>query len=1285
MAHLVRSVIKKCSTLRVDIATPSNSSVPSIAPPLTPTIDVKMAISFDRSMMESNDTASSEALTLPLARATSNSIQNLKLVDMLQSDLPATALTSLTSAVTEAFTYDDSLTSLQPSVQIPSGVTSLAGSMSGQQTASGNRKRARVKSTQDDGPGSHGLGKGGGKSKAAKRSMSVAGPLNVPNSPGGSSGNGNNSPAVQLQQQIQVLSMMSNPLLPLHMQPTPPPAILTPQPVTPDSSSTFDLGSTASNSIGSPATSSANMGDSKLREILNSSKLASRSSPVSSSQGQIVPPPPSLQLGAVTFEQLPPISVGGQHNPPTPLLSPSMQEFVYNQQAQAAAFAKISSFAALARQFKPSMYDMSAASGLDPSSAAAHLNYQATANAHIQQLLQPALAGVNSANSNSQSSLSGDRPSSNNLLGTGNMGTGVSPASILQNLATPTIMSSMASEISTTATAMSKQSILPTAQSTTSENDKALKYLGDLWKQLDNKKNLSNSEIEAIERKMNQIQNNLALKDSMNQANNASVSSYKRKNSVDYTDSSSVSSNQSLGDNKNSSDFGSSNSIGMSTTPPKRSKNTGPPKRRGRPPKSIMMGDPKGHSDSNSPYSQLVPKFARSESGSQVELSGGSPVKMLKLTQYSSGGSSVGSGKLYTIKNDLDAFEMSDDSSDSGATLMSQQSTPHAVPPPTSSASGVIKKPKVVKKPRVSKKLTGSADSMSTSESGGSTTTYKSLNKSDTVIVIKKVGGPTYSQTGNSSSTVGSVSKEPTSSGVSSMGSPGAQTQSQGTSSQISTFSSKDFSSSSSFKSDNSSFPFKDTSSSYLGSSKSASDSIPAVASSKINPGLENKSSPMKNLFASFAAETSGSLTSVSSLAKSASSSSFSDKDKESNSKGANANEASSFSKSLGSEVSTSSSSQQTSSSAAASSTTFTSKSSTNVLPSSLPSSKKRVGLESVVSKLNTSPVSSSGSGSSSTGFNTSAALSSSTVSKTIVASTLLKSPSSLKLQISKGDNPSGIKSSKSKSFSFEKSKHLSGDKSQKSSSSFSKTPGSPISAAHLPSFLKSSNKLGNFVIPKKKSGGGGGSSANDSHKHFDQSDSSRNSNGSSPSSASDSSSSKTSTLPPTVSAALTASSVASVSSENSSSKNKMGDKMFDFPLNEDHSIPTTTGTLGSKLSSKGSSGPTSMVSGPTSMVSASTSFTSNSNVSSISQSVSTTLNASSGTIFSGEKSAVSIPLNRIQHPLTSYSVSSASDSSPSLDSPPTTNETSAKSSSSGSIAPSEAFEASDSKKDDRT
>ena len=1068
--------------------------------------------------------------------------------------------------------------------------------------------------------------------------MSVAGPMNLPNSPGGGSNStgGTNSPALQLQQQIQVLSMMGNSLLPLHMQPTPPPPILTPQPVTPDSSSTFDM-NPASNSMSSPATSNANIGDSKLREILNSSKLASGSSPVSSSQ--IVAPPSSLQqLGAVNFEQLPPISVGGQHNPPTPLLSPSMQEFVYSQQA--AALAKISSFA-LARQFKPSIYDMGAPTGLDPSAAAAHLNYQATANAHIQQLLQPALAGVNAANAvNSSQSLSSSDRSTNSLLGSSNINPGISSAaSMLHNLTTSSIMSSIASDMTSPASStFSKQPSLPSLSSLSSENDRALKYLGDLWKQLDNKKNLSNSEIEAIERKMNQIQNNLALKDSMNQANSASSSSYKRKNSVDFTDSSSVSSNQSLGESKNSSDFGGSSSVvAVSTTPTKRPKNpSGPPKRRGRPPKS-MMGEPKGHSE-GSPYSQLVPKFGRSESvsGGPMELTGGSPVKMLKLTPYSIGGSSVGSGKLYTIRsggNDLDAFEMSDDSSDSGATLMSQQSTPHPVPPPStlvgmgfssasigSTAMGT-KKTRVVKKPRVSKKSAASAAS-STADSESNTTTYKSLNKSDTVIVIKKVGGPNYSQSSgiaNSSSSVSTaMGKEATSvtlsTAVSSMSSPGAQTPNQAISSQASVSSSKDFSITS-LKSESSTFSFKETSSGYMGSSKSSNDSVPAaLASSKMNPGLENKSSPMKNLFASFAAETSGS-SSASGLAKTSSSSSDKDKDKDwtASSKTAGSEFSSISSKSSVAEVT---SSLQTSSSSTTSSTTSSIKSSPSGNLLSLTPSKKRVGLESVVSKLNTSPVASN-SGSSGYGSSTSSGLGSSTSgSKTIVASTLLKS-SSLKLQ--KGDSSlsSGIKSSSGKSKSFsEKSKHLSGDKSssQKSSgNSASKTPGSPISAANFPSFLKSSNKLGNFVIPKKKSGGGGGSSGSgDSHKHLDQSDSSRNSNGSSPSSASDSSISKAATGANTQSSTSTSSisSLTTSSASTEQSKNKMGDKMFDFPLTEDHVLPTSSKLTSTKSSSSSSVSSSSVTS---SGVSSTASVTSQSQIVTTSSSSSSTTTATSG------------------------------------------------------------------------
>ena len=102
-------------------------------------------------------------------RANAASLQNLKLVDMLQSDLPATALTSLTSAVSESLSYEDSLTSSHASMQVPAGVSSLAAAMSAQQSSSGGRKRARVKSTQDDG-GSPAPGKAGGKqSKATKR------------------------------------------------------------------------------------------------------------------------------------------------------------------------------------------------------------------------------------------------------------------------------------------------------------------------------------------------------------------------------------------------------------------------------------------------------------------------------------------------------------------------------------------------------------------------------------------------------------------------------------------------------------------------------------------------------------------------------------------------------------------------------------------------------------------------------------------------------------------------------------------------------------------------------------------------------------------------------------------------------------------------------------------------------------------------------------------------------------------------------------------------------------
>ena len=1006
------------------MCTPPQNPSAKVAPPLTPTIDVKSVICFDKSSIDNGDldTTGSSKLLCGISNVSPVSVQSMKLSDMLQSDTMSPASLQFDEIVNHPV--------LMNSQSILS--SSHAPTSPGSSSAAAHRKRSRAKSIQDEEGAAKGVKV---KQTKVKKSMSVAGP--APSLP-------SSSPSSLQFQQFQMLSMITNNQLFMTSAMLPPPLAVTPE-ILPNSSSA---------SQSSPNSTSTGSQESKLREILNSPKgtpgAPSTPNPLS-----------GLPFNPPSFDAM----NQQRHSGTPPAMSPMHPEFLLNQQA------------ALAMQFQ-NMYGrgmkpsgmFSPVSGLhnsmDPSQSS-HSSFNYPPN--LAPFLQQSISMPGGFNIDSKSICP-------------------SPSTTITPSSTPDVHNSNSNSMSVDFDMHGRNNFSSTiVNSEEKDRERAMKHLAELIKQLENKNNLSNAEIEAIELQMNQISTKLreaGFNSGGKFGQNFPGTGNKRKGSHDFTDSSSVSSNQSLNESRNSTDS-------VFTVPTKKSKNTGPPKRRGRPPKG----------EGQSPIGQLGPKFnAKADSASNDGMSGTgtSPVKKMKASLLSSGSKN---------KSEFDAFEMSDDSSDSNMAALMMSTVP--------------KKPKAPKKKNPKKMVQPNAEASESS----TTTTYKSLNKSDTVLVIKKLQVQPASSAKDEHTPAASSLSGGTAATTMSSHPPSTVTQSSVASLAVAspysslsgplTIKEDKVSSEPTFGNSPGTDPLQSNISLKPSSATSGVKEQPFSLNSKTQSeatkqalSLENKSSPMKNLLASFTAETAGvgsiptkvttgDVTSVKELSSSKMSSTTKD------------------AISSVSNVSVTLASKDSAGTDMLPPTNVGSKS-----PSSSSPTKKRPGLESVVNKLaghspgsagsHTSPVSHA---SSSTGMS---------IKPSIVANTLLK-PGSLKTS-------SGV-SSKSESKNKMKTLSLEKTKSEKSSSKIlNPKPGSPI-ASTLPAFLKSTNKLSNFVIPKKKTNSSGSGSGGSSDSGA----------GSSVESGANKS---------------TVSNVTPASSVHSETKEKLNSaKLFDFPSNDESSV----------------------------------------------------------------------------------------------------------------------------------
>ena len=1012
LAHLTRCVLRKCnnSSLNIDVCTPPTDV--KTAPPLTPTIDLKTIIAIDKSGVESI------ALDNDVPNPAQNLPSNLGKISSNSNSKSSAQPMKLSEILNDSASNSSVLGGDQPEEILPQSLTLVTDSPSVKNPpATQNRKRSHVKSTQED-SGVDVPKAGKGKQGKAKKSVSVAGPapsLDV------------NQASIQMQQ-FQMLSMIAN--NPLFMSS----AMLPPPSVTPELQSNSSAPGTSTQVQPNPALPSGTQ-DSKLREILNSPKTTPATPTSSVFPG--LPFNAGAAAAAVAAATMDPLAAQRKSVTP-PAMSPLHPDFLLSQQAALAmqfhslyGAGNLKNPTGMFSSATPNLVDV-----LDPTAHSA-FNYPPTIPPFLQQSLSMPAGGFNM---DAKSSVS------------------ASPVTLTPS-STPDVHNSNSNSSHLDLDLNKANATAAAAEER--DRERAMKHLAELIKQLENKNNLSHAEIENIETQMNQISEKLKAGPTMPGQSNV-TGSHKRKGSTDLTDSSSVSSNQSLNDSKNSNDS-------TFSAPTKKSKNSGPPKRRGRPPKSDLRLDGQF----------LYPQVSAKGHDLSVSPSSSGTIMAQTLGKIPKSASTSGSTKS---KNEFDAFELSDDSSDSNM-------LPGAVFMPNTVAKV---KPKAVKKKSVKKQQQNSNAGTNNSDT---TTTYRSLNKSDTVIVIKKMQvassansnvskDESNSSVKSSSNIASSVSVSNLTTTTSSPGDPQSMLKDEKALSQdhISVTSAIEAvpSMMGGLSSNGMHLPPPPVKPS-IGSNQSSSKDLPPFHLSAKNVAAATEAarhavSPMKNLLASFTAENS---VPVASISKSSSLSSLASAP-ESETSVAKSDQNASESQA----INLSQSSLLKDKEQNVGKTDATSIASSNLQPglivsktsSTLGSSsmqgtnspvKKRPGLESVVNKLSQSPGASNSSGSSSQGSSPISSQKSSSSGSIKIGATKFLSPSN------KSDS---LKLMNKQKVIVEKSKSISDKFSGNATKVIVSKPTSPISTT-LPAFLKSSNKLGNFVIPKKKSSSGASSS----------------------------------------------------------------------------------------------------------------------------------------------------------------------------------------------------------------